>query len=122
MSHTYDRSFSLKINEETWTFFLITEEEATELDQKLNDLEEGFKALTVLDDRSVFIVEGSVNQKIIAHELFHIFVWYLRLHSADITVDNFEEIIAELLENDLDRFLKIRKKIYNKYKKLEGSK
>lgn len=123
MPHQFDRHFKFKINDDTWSFFLITEQEAHELDQKLNDLDEGFRAMTVKEDRSLFVVEGNVTKEIINHELFHIYVSYFYLDSASLSNEEFEEIIAEFLERDMEKFMKKRNIIYRKYKELNsGSK
>lgn len=119
MQYAYDRSFKFKINDDFWEFYLITEEEAVELD----DDDEGFKAITFTkeDGRCMFVVEGNVTKQIIGHELFHVYVSYFNIDSANLDVDTFEEIIAEFLETSLDKFVKMRNKLFNRYKKLEGS-
>lgn len=119
----FDRKFKMKINDDTWHFILITEEEALDVDREINDLTEGFRALTLTGDdgRAIFIVEGSVTKGVINHELFHLYVSYFHLDSANIEIEDFEEVVAEFLESNLDKFIRIRNKIYNKLKKLEGS-
>ncbi len=119
MKHSYDRSFTFKINDDRWEAYLITEDEAEELDMKKHDNGEGFGALTSPDDRSLFVVEGFVTKNIITHELFHIYVSYFHINSANITVDQFEEITAEFLEATLDKFIKKRNYIFKKFQELE---
>lgn len=121
MKHNYDRSFKFKINDDSWEGYLITEDEALELDMKKNDIEDGFAALTSTDDRCLFIVETHVTKNIIAHELFHIYVSYFHIDSANVTIHQFEEIVAEFLEVNLSKFIKKQNYIFKKYKQLEGS-
>lgn len=121
MKFDFDRQFKYKINDDMWRFFLITEEEAHEVDEHYNQITEGFRAMTTTEDKCVFMVEGSVTKAIIAHELFHVYVSYFYLKSSNVTVDDFEEITAEFLEKDLDKFIKKRNTIYKKYKELENA-
>lgn len=116
--YDYDRRFRFRLNDDYWECYLITEEEAEELD------EDGFRAMTYTkqDGRCIFVVEGNVTKDIIAHELFHVYVSYFNLDSSGIDLDAFEEVIAEFLETSLDKFVRMRNRLYNKYKKLEGSK
>ncbi len=118
MQYAYERSFKFRIMDDVWECYLITEQEA-------DDMDEGgdFKAITFTkeDGKCIFIVEGSVNKGIIAHELLHVYVSYMNIDSANLDVDAFEEVIAEFLETSLDKFVKMRNKLYNRYKKLEGS-
>ena len=123
MKYDYDRSFIIKINDDPWEIYLLTEEEAHELDEKLNDSTNGFAALTLTgkDGPCLFFTEGNVTKGIVSHELFHLYVSYFHIDSADITVVQFEEIVAEFLEQNLDKFTKTRNKLFKKLKALEGS-
>lgn len=117
MKYSYDRSFKLKINDDWWEFYLVTEEEAEEI----SDDGKGFRALTLTgeDGPCIVFVEGHVTKNVVSHELFHLYVSYFFLDSANIDINDFEEIVAEFLEASLDKFLKIRNKIYNKLMKLD---
>lgn len=123
MKYEYDRKFKFKINDDTWEAYLITKEEADELDEILSGVPDGFAALTTTksDGNCLFIVEGHVTKNVINHELFHIYVSYFCIDSSNINIDSFEEIIAEFLEHHLDKFIKKRNSIFNKFKKLEES-
>ena len=121
MKYVYDRSFTFKLNEDTWEAYLLTDEEATDLDEQLHDTKTGFRALTASDTKCLFLVEDSVTKNIITHELFHIYVYYLYLDSADVTLRQFEEILAEFFEETLDKFIKKRNSLYNRFKKLDDS-
>lgn len=112
MKYDFDRAFRLKINDDWWEFFLITEEEANELD-------DGFRAMTNTETKCMFFVERSTTKNIVTHELFHLYVSYFHLDSADVNIETFEEIVAEFLEANLDKFIKIRNKIFNRLQKLE---
>lgn len=107
--------------DDDWELYIITNEEADELDEKLNDSGGGFRALTLTgeDGRCIFFVEGNITKAVITHELFHLFVSYFHLDSADVTIEQFEEIVAEFLEANLDKFVKTKNKLYTALKKLE---
>lgn len=124
MKYKFDRSFTMSIMDDAWEIYLITEEEASELDEQLNDSNTGFRALTLTGDdgKCIFFVEGSVTKNVVVHELFHLYVSYFHLDSANITIEQFEEIIAEFLEANLDKFIKTKNKLFNKLKTLEGTK
>jgi hypothetical protein len=122
MKFKYDRSFKFKINDDVWEGYLLTEEEALELDSKLNDSDDGFQAITLLTDKCLFVTEGSVDKETITHEAFHVYVYYLHIDSSKLTVAQFEETIAEFLGSNLVKFTKKCNYLYNKFKKLEGKK
>ncbi len=126
MKFDYDRSFKFKVMDDTWEAYLVTEDELKELDAKYHtdpdfDGDDNVPALVLTEKKSLFITEGHVNKNIINHELFHIFNEYFYIGSADLDVDQYEEVVASFLENSLDKYLKVRNKLYNQYKKLEGS-
>lgn len=120
--YNYDRKFTFKINDDLWFGYLLTEEECNELDVSLNETENGFRALTDPGTKCLFVCEGFASKGIIAHELFHIYVSYFYMDSADIDIVQFEELVAEFLEASLPKFIKKMNFLFNKYKKLEGSK
>ena len=119
----YDRGCKIKINDDWWEFYIVTEEEAIQLDEKLNDDSGGFRALTLtgIDGQCIFFVEGNINKKVISHELLHLYCSYLCLGSTEVDRDDFEEIMAEFIEENLDKFIRIRNKIFNKLIKIEGA-
>jgi hypothetical protein len=101
-----DRYFTHSINDDIWTFYLITEEEAMELDAIHNDIEEGFEGLTVIDAKSVYIVEGNTTMRAtITHELYHVYMTYQHISSADLDPDQIEELNAEWLGAMLDKLV-----------------
>lgn len=118
--YQYDRYFKFKINEDTWWGFIITAEEAVELDEKVNDTNDGFGAITVMSENCLFLVEGYINKNVIAHELIHLYTKYFYLNSADISVIQYEEIIAEFFEENLEKFMRKRNSLYKKFKQLEA--
>lgn len=117
MKYSHDRSFKMKIQDDWWEIYLLTEEEAIELDE---DFPNGFRALTLTneDKRCIFFTEGNSDKNTITHELFHLYVSYFHLSSTELDNDSFEEICAEFLEQNLDKFIRIRNKIYNKLRRL----
>jgi hypothetical protein len=117
MRYPFDRGFKFKFFDQPWEAYLITEDEITEL----NDGKE-CAALTEDAENCLFISEGYVSKKIVGHELFHMRVKYFNLGSTDIGWEDLEEIVADWAGNEIESFIKTRNKIYNKFKKLEGSK
>lgn len=122
MQFPYDRSFTFKINEDDWEAYLITDEEAKELDEVYGeegeDIEE-FPAMVLTEKKCLFIVEGNVNKGILAHELIHIYVEYLYIGSAKLNVDQFEEVIAEFFEHNSDRYITKRDELFKTFQELE---
>lgn len=118
MKYQYDRSFKFKIRDDSWECYIVTDEEAAELWEK----SEGFRGLTITEEKCIFINEEHLDKATIMHELFHLHVEYLHLSSADLSVDTFEEIIAVLLENEIDKLVKLRDRLYNKFTKINSPK
>lgn len=121
MKHSFDRSFIFKFNEDSWEAYLITPEEFVELYEKVfpDEEPETSAGFVHFKDKCIFISEGYVDKETVAHELFHMVVDYFHLSSADITVDQFEEIIAVWLETNVDKFVKTRNTLTARFKKLE---
>lgn len=73
----------------------------------------------IMDDNEKYahFKTDEITEKAVRHELFHIFCSYLYHNSAKLTVDQFEESVAELLENHLDEYYKLSTVIYNKIAK-----
>lgn len=117
MAH-FDRSFKFKINDTTWTGALITAEEAIEQD----DDGEGFSAMFSPVEKMLFVTEGNITKEDIAHELLHLYVDCLCTNSANLDVKQFEEIIAEFIGHNVEKFIKKRNMLYKKFKKLEEDK
>ena len=120
MKYQYDRAFKIKLFDDMWECYIVTEEEALELDDQLNDSDDGFRALTVAGIRCLFIHEEHVTIDIVTHELIHIFYLTQRIDSANLNLDQQEEIFAELFEHGFDKFSKTRKRLYKKFAKLQG--
>jgi hypothetical protein len=106
------------VNDDEWTFYLITEEEALELD---TDDEEGFEGLMDTDTRSVYVVEGKAKaiRNTITHELYHIHMSYQHISSADLDADQIEELNAEWLAAMLDKLVAQVNILCKKYSALE---
>jgi hypothetical protein len=129
MHYNYDRSFKFKINSDSWECYLVTDEELKELDaQEGNDLEDHLDdddnddapAMILTQKKCLLICEGCIRKDIVAHELFHIMVEYFYTGSANLTVDQFEEVVANFLEQRLDYFVRTRNSLYKRFKRLEG--
>lgn len=125
MKFQYDRSFTFVFHDEEWEAYLITAEEFKEIsdnvdeDDSPEDLDDDSIAMVLNSKRCLFITEGYIDKVTIGHELYHMFVKYFYIESADLTIDQFEEINAEFLGDDVDKFVRIRDELYNKYKELK---
>lgn len=127
MQFQYDRSFKFKLNEDVWEAYLLTDQESKELDSLESDEEdksgegEDFPGMILPNKKCLFLVEGHVTLEYIGHELLHMFVESMYLGSANLDTEQFEEVMAEFLGYNVDKFIKIRNKLYRRYKKLEGA-
>lgn len=125
MLFNYDRYFTFKVYGDTWEAYLVTNEELKEIDAResedpFDEGEDGVPAMILPSKKCLFLSDDKVNKNLITHELFHIIVEYFHIESAHLEVDQFEEVVANFLENRLDYFIKIRNSIYRKYLKLQG--
>lgn len=124
MKFQYDRSFKFNFHDDEWEAYLITQEEFKELsdtidvDETTPDVDEDSIAMVLNTQKCLFLTEGNINKVTIGHELYHMFVRYFYIGSADLTVDQFEEINAEFLGDDVDKFIEIRNELYQKFKEL----
>lgn len=109
----YDRKFKMRIHGDLWEFYKITLEEMDELAE-----DDSTKAITHLEEHTMFFVETEINKGLVIHELFHVEVSYMNLGSANISVDQFEEVVAEFLEYNLVKFTRLSNKIFNKINKI----
>lgn len=119
MKFQYDRCFKFKLNEDAWEGYLVTAEELVEQYDEDDHVDNA--AFVDLENKCLFISEGHVKKEIIGHELTHMFVESFKVNSANLDVDQFEEVFADFLGEDVDKFVKIRNKLYNRFKKFEGA-
>lgn len=125
MNYKFDRGFNFKINSTQWECYLITIEESIEVDEIIlsyNDdhtAGEEFPGMTLPYKKVIFIVEGNVNKNIIGHELFHAIVDSFNIGSADLNIDQFEEVVADYLGYNVEDFIKLRNRLLKKFIKLE---
>lgn len=115
---SYDRSFTFNFQGDEWEAYLITEEEFKELNEDDGDVEDDAIAMVLTKKKCLFLTEGNVDKITIGHELYHMRISYLHLNSADLTVDQFEEVNAEFLGYEVDKFVRIRDELYMKFKEL----
>lgn len=123
MRHNFDRCFKFKVGDEKWEAYLITEEEMIELniDDEHFEVDEHTKGFVEFSDKCFFIQEGCVSKGTVRHELFHVYINQHNLESADITTDQFEEVVATFLERHHDKYVKKVNELYRKYKRFEGA-
>jgi hypothetical protein len=65
---------------------------------------EGIAAITEKPERTIFFNQFDVDIKTVRHELFHAYCNELFLNSSEISLDDFEEILAEFFEDFLPEF------------------
>lgn len=118
MKFQYDRGFKFNLNGDDWEAYLVTKEELIE--HYAEDGETEPDAFVDTENRCLFVSERCVSKEILGHELLHMFVESFHINSANLDVDQFEEIIAEFLGYSVDKFIKTRNQLYKKFKKFEG--
>jgi hypothetical protein len=76
------------------------------------------------EDREILFRDDKINKKYVIHEVTHAFINSLHLGSCnDLTLDDFEEIICELMEDHITDIVSISNMIYKHLKEqTNGSK
>lgn len=76
------------------------------------------------EDREILFRDDKINKKYVIHEVTHAFLGSLHLGSCnDLTLDDFEEIVCEMLEDHLTDISSISNMIYKHLKEqTSGSK
>jgi len=74
-------------------------------------------AATEMLEKKVYFRRKHFTKGIVAHELLHVYSFSCCLYSAsDMSADDREEILAEVVELHLDRMIKLRNEIYRELK------
>lgn len=74
-------------------------------------------AMTLTDKKTIDFNKKSFTIETVRHELFHVFHYGLYLGSAeDLNKDDYEEILAEMVSNNLEKMIRISNKIYKELK------
>ncbi len=123
MKHSFDRSFKFTLLEHEWEAHLVTEQEMAELLDDDDDLDaEDTPAYVEPEARVLIVEEGFVTEETIRHELLHAVFASYPLGSAELTPEQFEEVMAEFLAKDHEWFSRKAKMILTEFKKFGGSK
>lgn len=123
MKHKFDRSFKFMLLEHEWEAHLVTEQEMEELLEDDDELDaDDTPAYVEPEDRVLIVEEGFVTKEVIRHELLHAVFASYPLGSAELTPDQFEEVMAEFLAKDHEWFSKKADFILGEFKKFSGAK
>ncbi len=106
------RSHSITICGDEWTYSILPQTDYDE-DPELVDS----TAYTDKRARRMVFCAEKFSRGAVVHELFHAYCKYLYLNSASISQDDFEEIVAEMLEDKIDIILTQTKEICRCLKK-----
>ncbi len=104
----------LKIHDTTWKLKCLTPEKFVEIlskDYKNSD------AVTDTADKVVYFRKDVINPSVVRHELVHLYYTLAMVSSSDLTMDQTEEVFAELFAKYGEEYYKNSKKVYNWLKK-----
>lgn len=74
-------------------------------------------ALTETDKKFIAFDAGEMTEGIVLHELVHVFVSYLNHDDANLTIDQFEEMMATMIERSGKELISISEDIWKKISK-----
>lgn len=100
----------IKIADSFWKIKLLTRKE---FDKKF----ENAYALTDVENKILYFSDDSVNRNTVNHEVFHVFFSLALVASSDLTMDQTEEVAAEVMGKYAEDYIKITRKIFNLLKK-----
>ncbi len=107
--------FKIRIKDIEWTVKLQNDEEY------FNMHEDDSLALTNRNELVVYFRESAVVKRIVTHELMHVYVASCCVGSTtNTTIDDAEEICAEIIEYHIDDIIKHTREIYAKLVKLKN--
>ena len=94
----------IRINGEPWQLYVISGCQRTE--------EVDWAAKTIPTEKVILFWEDFLSFGVVAHELFHAYSAYFHLHSSNVQMRDYEEIVADFLEKRLDTFHKHAKEVW----------
>ncbi len=100
----------IKVLDTEWKVYVLDE------DDFIERFDDGDAAVTLPDTRECYFSEDEVNRVNVRHELFHMYVASSNLHSASLSIDQFEEVLAEMYGNHADRMLRLSRELYKQLK------
>ncbi len=96
-----------KINGHNWRIKTVNTDEMRE--QRADG---DFAGLCVPKDRMIFIDDDNVDFETVSHEMFHAYFNYLHLDDTiDLSINNFEEIMASWFCSNADEVIKKAKQL-----------
>ena len=113
--HLPDDWFQVQINGDTWTIYLIEDE-----DTVIADSTSG--AETDFDNREIHVRRAYITPHIIKHELYHAFAGYCYLGDTSISVADAEEVAAALFADRAQTILNTADLVYKKLTELRDAK
>lgn len=104
-------SVKIHVKDIPWEFIVQTDD-----DYKENHGKDSY-GITYKHDLKVYLKESELSLRLIKHEMFHVFHGSCCINSTnEITVEDMEEIGADIIEFHGEDLLKLSKKVYNTLK------
>ena len=100
----------LKIADNYWKVKLLTRKEFD------NKFENGC-ALTDIENKTIYFVRDNINKNTVFHETFHVFFSLALVASSELTMDQTEEVAAEVMGKYAEDYIRISRKMFNMLKK-----
>jgi len=102
---------NIKIKGDTWKCSVYDDEEF------LHKFGDGMAAFCQVDSKQIIFNEDDLTLQTVIHEVAHAYISYLHLiDSAELKVDQIEEIYCEMFAHDGPDILKISKRLFKSLK------
>ncbi len=107
--------FKIKVKDMEWSIKLLTDVDY------VKQLEDDSLGMTDRDELTVYFRESALSQRIIIHELMHVYVASCCIHSVpELTHEQMEELCAEIVEYHIHDILRKSSQILKKLKKIKA--
>lgn len=108
----------IKINGDTWTYRLFTKKS---FEKYHNDMSDEAYALVDKEKHQLHFVDTKFAKRVVIHELIHAYCKYLYTDSASISHKEYEEMIAEMMEEKILKIVEQSDTIFNILEKEKSS-
>ena len=109
------KTHRIKINGDTWTYKLLTKKNFDKYHS--DDISEDVYAVTDKEKHQLHFVDTKFANRVAIHELIHAYCKYLYTDSASISHKDYEEMIAEMMEEKILKIVDQANKISNNLQK-----
>jgi hypothetical protein len=99
----------LKVSNKYWKIKLFTPEEFAD---KLGSSGENAAALTDLDKRTVYFITTELTEGHVRHELFHVYFSLSFVNSANLDMNQTEEVAAEIMAMYGEEYIANSRKVF----------